>query len=390
VNKNRLVKGAIWVAGLLLPVFMAPLVGSQEAQPVSSFRPALPGYEYRFPRDFYSHDDFRIEWWYCTGHLEDAAGRSFGYQLTFFRVALDGKGKVDNPSQWKIDHIYFAHMTLSDIENEKFYFFERINRAGLGQAGAESDQLKIWNEDWSLTESDKAHHLKAREGEVAFDLKLTPSKPLVIHGRHGVSQKGEASGNASHYFTFTRMQTEGQVTLKGTTYRVKGLSWMDHEFSSNQLSDAQIGWDWFSVQLDNGTELMLYQIRKKNGAIEKNSSGTWVDADQRVFHSNRRTVGQPTVRRHIPCQLDSESPETRHPFKGDAGDGESGTAQPALDLHLLLGRQRERVGYCGGQTGNRQRLCRTGGLHPTPQTGITGIIYSSIKRLRHVTPPSAF
>jgi predicted secreted hydrolase len=277
-------KRAMGIGGLLLAMLMASPVGSQEAEPASSFRPALPGYEYRFPRDLYSHDNFRIEWWYYTGHLEEAAGRSFGYQLTFFRVALDGKDKVDNPSQWKIDHIYFAHMTLSDIENEKFYFFERINRAGLGQAGAESDQLKVWNEDWSLTESDEAHHLKAREGEMAFDLKLTSTKPLVIHGRDGVSQKGEAAGNASHYFTFTRMRTEGEVTLKGKTYQVKGLSWMDHEFSSNQLSDAQIGWDWFSVQLDNGTELMLYQIRKKNGAIEKNSSGTWVDADGRGSH----------------------------------------------------------------------------------------------------------
>ena len=284
MNKSSVLKGILWGAALLVLVFVAPPVVSQETEPASSFRPALPGYEYRFPRDFFSHDDFRIEWWYYTGHLEDDAGRSFGYQLTFFRVALDGKGKVRNASQWKINHIYFAHMTLSDIENENFYFFERINRAGLGQAGAESDQLKVWNEDWSLTESGQAHHLKAREGEVDFDLKLTPSKPLVIHGRDGVSQKGDASGNASHYFTYTRMQTEGQVTLKDKTYHVKGLSWMDHEFSSNQLSDAQIGWDWFSVQLDNGTELMLYQIRKKNGAIEKNSSGTWVTADGKGTH----------------------------------------------------------------------------------------------------------
>ncbi len=277
-------KGAIQIAGLLWLIFMALPVGSQEAEPVSSFRPALPGYEYRFPRDFYSHDEFRIEWWYYTGHLEDAAGRSFGYQLTFFRVALDGEGKVNNPSQWKIGHIYFAHMTLSDMENEKFYFFERINRAGLGQAGAESDQLKVWNEDWSLTQNGKAHHLKAREGEVAFDLKLTPSKPIVFQGRDGVIQMGEAAGNAWQYFSFTRMRTEGQVILKGKTYRVKGLSWMDHEFSSSQLNKEQIGWDWFSVQLDNDTELMLYQIRKKNGAIEKNSSGTWVDAGGRGTH----------------------------------------------------------------------------------------------------------
>jgi len=279
---NRVLKETIRTVSLLWLFFIASSVVAQEKEP--SFRPALPGYEYQFPLDFFSHDDFRIEWWYYTGHLEDAASRSFGYQLTFFRVALDEKGKVDNPSQWKIDHIYFAHMTLSDIENKKFYFFERINRAGLGQAGAESDQLKVWNEDWSLTGSGQANHLKAREGEVAFDLNLTPSKPLVIHGKDGVSQKGDTAGNASHYFTFPRMQTEGQVTLKGKTYQVKGLSWMDHEFSSNQLSDAQIGWDWFSVQLDNGTELMLYQIRKEDGAIEQNSSGTWVDMHGKGMH----------------------------------------------------------------------------------------------------------
>jgi predicted secreted hydrolase len=272
------------IAGLLLLIFFASPAVSQEKDSASSFRPALPGYEYQFPRDFFSHDDFRIEWWYYTGHLETDTGRSFGYQLTFFRVALDEKKKVNNPSRWKIDHIYFAHMTLSDIENEKFYFFERINRAGLGQAGAASDQFKVWNEDWSLEGKGQAHHLKAREGGVEFDLKLTPSKSLVIHGKDGVSQKGEASGNASHYFTFTRMRTEGQVTLQGQTYSVKGLSWMDHEFSSNQLDEEQIGWDWFSVQLDNNTELMIYQIRKKSGVIEENSSGTWVDADGKGTH----------------------------------------------------------------------------------------------------------
>ena len=269
---------------LWLILFTSPVV-SQEMKHESSFRPALPGYEYRFPRDYYSHDDFRIEWWYYTGHLKTDTGRPFGYQLTFFRVALDENNTLNNPSQWKIGHIYFAHMTLSDIENKKFYFFERINRAGLGQAGAASDQLKVWNEDWSLTEEGRGgHHLKAREGEVKIDLKLEPSKPLVIHGKDGVSQKGEASGNASHYFTFTRMATEGQVTLKGKSYPVKGLSWMDHEFSSNQLDETQIGWDWFSVQLDNGTELMIYQIRKKGGAIEKNSSGTWVDINGKGSH----------------------------------------------------------------------------------------------------------
>ena len=283
MNKKAM-KKIFGTGGLLGLILMASSVGSPAKDPAPSFRQALPGYEYQFPRDFYSHDDFRIEWWYYTGHLEDESGRSFGYQLTFFRVALEDGGKVDNASQWKIDQIYFAHMTLSDIESEKFYFFERINRAGLGQAGAASDQLQVWNENWSLTQNGEAHHLQAQEGEVGYDLKLTPAKPMVIHGKDGVSRKGDAPGNASHYFSYTRMQTEGRVTLKGTTYKVKGTSWMDREFSSSPLNRPQIGWDWFSVQLDNGAELMLYQIRRQGGGIEKKSSGTWVPEEGKAKH----------------------------------------------------------------------------------------------------------
>lgn len=294
--------------GLLGLILMASPAGSPAKDPAPTFRQALPGYEYQFPRDFYSHDDFRIEWWYYTGHLEDESGRSFGYQLTFFRVALEDGGKVDNASQWKIDQIYFAHMTLSDIESEKFYFFERINRAGLGQAGAASDQLHVWNENWSLTRNGAVHHLQAQEGEVGYDLKLTPAKPLVIHGKDGVSQKGDAEGNASHYFSYTRMQTEGQVTLQGKTYKVKGTSWMDREFSSSSLNRQQIGWDWFSVQLDNGAELMLYQIRRQGGGIEKKSSGTWVPEEGNVKHL---VLSEFTI--HSERQWTSEHSGTEYP-----------------------------------------------------------------------------
>ncbi len=284
MNKRTLMQRTAWLSGVLCLILMTSPGVSQDKENPQPFRPALPGYQYQFPRDFYSHDDFRIEWWYYTGHLEDGDGRAFGYQLTFFRVGLEESGHRENPSRWDIDHIYFAHMTLSDIENGKFYFFERINRAGLGQAGAASDRLRVWNEDWSLTQSGKTHHLKAREGGIEFDLQLTPSKKLVFHGQDGVSRKGEAVGNASHYFSYTRMQTQGQMTLQGKTYQVTGQSWMDHEFSSSQLNEEQVGWDWFSVQLDNRTELMLYHIRKQNGAIEKFSSGTWVDSDGVAKH----------------------------------------------------------------------------------------------------------
>ena len=249
------------------------------------FRQALPGYAYQFPRDMYSHDDFRIEWWYYTGNLEETAtARPFGYQLTFFRMVLDGSGKNPNPSKWNMGHIYFAHMTLTDVDGEKFHFFERINRKGMGNAGAHSRRLMVWNEDWFLTDMDDAHWLKAVESGTGFDLKLTPEKKIVIHGTDGISRKGRKEGNASHYFSYTRMNTSGTVFVQGKAYKVRGTSWMDREYSSDQLNDELAGWDWFSLKLDDRTELMLYQLRRKTGGADPFSSGTLVSGDGTSRH----------------------------------------------------------------------------------------------------------
>lgn len=254
------------------------------AEPEPPYRQALPGYTYQFPRDFFAHEEFQIEWWYYTGHLADADGRSFGYQLTFFRVGLANDSEKINPSKWRVGQIYFAHLTVSDLADQKFYFFERINRKGLGLAGADKDRLHVWNEDWTLTANNRVHHLKAQQAGVGLDLQLQPLKKLVIHGQNGVSQKGGQPGNASHYISHTRMQTRGTLYLKGKKYEVTGTSWMDHEFSSNQLNSEQVGWDWFSVQLDNGAEIMLYLIRLKDGSVEPYSSGSLVRADGSQEH----------------------------------------------------------------------------------------------------------
>ena len=208
-----------------------------------AFSQVLPGYVYRFPEDFYSHDDFRVEWWYYTGNLEEVGtSRSFGYQLTFFRVALDAMDDNPNPSKWKVGHIYFAHMALTDIAGEKFYYFERINRKGIGNAGADSQRLMVWNEDWSLEGKDEKYLLEAVESGTGIKLQLSPEKKLVIHGRNGISKKGSEVGNASHYFSYTRMKTSGAVFVGGKSYKVFGTSWMDHEYSSNQLNDELSGW----------------------------------------------------------------------------------------------------------------------------------------------------
>ena len=248
------------------------------------FQEALPGYSYQFPRDDFSHNEFRVEWWYYTGNLENQTGRQFGYQLTFFRVGLEGDKPVNNPSKWKIDHIYFSHMTVSDIQNKEFHFFERINRKGIKNAGAETDTFKIWNSDWSLTGNGNIQKLKALENGTGLDLSLTPIKKRVFHGKNGISIKGSDEGNASHYFSFTRMKTQGNVFIKGEKFKVTGSSWMDREFSSNPLNPSLVGWDWFSLKLDNQTEIMLYQLRTKDGTIDPHSSGTFIAADQNYHH----------------------------------------------------------------------------------------------------------
>ena len=249
------------------------------------FSQALPGYTYQFPRDFYSHDDFRIEWWYYTGNLEEVGtSRPFGYQLTFFRVALDTVDSNPESSKWKVSHIYFAHMTLTDIKGEEFHYFERINRKGIGNAGADSERLMVWNEDWFLKSEEEKHLLEAVESGTGLKLRLVPMKQLVFHGENGISKKGSGVGNASHYFSYTRMKTSGTILIGGKTYKVLGTSWMDHEYSSNQLNDELSGWDWFSLKLDNQTELMLYQLRLKTGGVDSLSSGTLVSADGMARH----------------------------------------------------------------------------------------------------------
>ncbi len=243
---------------------------------VSDYRQALPGYTFMFPRDHYSHDDYRTEWWYYTGHLRTAGGDEYGYQVTFFRSGI-AEARA-NPSRWAAKNLYLAHFAVSDIQRKKFSYFERVGRAALGQAGASEQALHVWIGDWALTGDGTTQRLQAKDGNFAVDLTLVSLKPPVIHGEKGISQKGTGKGNASHYYSLTRLKTEGKLTVSGETFPVSGLSWMDHEFGSTQLLPDQVGWDWFSVQLDDSTELMLYIIRKSDGRPDPYSAGTFVDA----------------------------------------------------------------------------------------------------------------
>jgi predicted secreted hydrolase len=244
----------------------------------------LPGYVFQFPRDHFSHPSFQIEWWYYTGNLQTSQGRAFGFELTFFRLGA-GDESTTEPEKitaWDLDDVYLAHFTISDLAGEQFHKTERLNRAGPGLAGAALDQARIWNGNWEARWLDPyaslgRQRLRAVSEEFSLELDLTPVKPAVIHGKDGISRKAAGPGRASHYISFTRLTAAGTISLSGKQFAVQGLAWMDHEFSTDSMGPDQAGWDWMSIQLDNGEELMLYRMRRKDGSADPASSGTFVD-----------------------------------------------------------------------------------------------------------------
>jgi predicted secreted hydrolase len=234
-----------------------------------------------FPEDLGAHPDFRTEWWYYTGNLQTPEGRPFGFELTVFRVGLlPPTVSLPKDSEWYERSVYFAHFAVSDIASEKFHAFERYARSGPGLAGAQSEPYRVWLEDWSIVElASGAYQLQASQGEVALELILTDEMGIVLHGENGYSRKGEDVTNASYYYSQPRLRAEGSVQVDGIRYPVSGLAWKDHEFSTSVLDKDQIGWDWFSLQFEDGPALMLFQLRERGGGVSTSSSGTFVATD---------------------------------------------------------------------------------------------------------------
>ncbi len=249
------------------------------------FMKALPGWKYEFPRDHFAHPEFQTEWWYYTGNLASAQGRRFGFELTFFRQALEKVMK--RTSVWATRDAWMAHLALSDIEGKRFLHAERLNRTGPGIAGVDAERQRIWNGNWLCSLTPERHRLEAVDSRFGFSLDLKPAKPPVIHGKRGLSQKGPLVGQASHYISFTRLATSGEIRLGTERFAVEGDSWMDHEIFSSELDADLAGWDWFSIQLEDATELMLYRLRRKDGKTSEFSAGTFVDEEGGGLHLAR-------------------------------------------------------------------------------------------------------
>lgn len=236
-----------------------------------------------FPRDHGPHPEYRHEWWYLTGNLAVRDGREFGYQITFFRFAISPR-EAKSPSAWSTNQVYMAHVALTDVQKQRFHNFERFSRGALGLAGAQSTPFRLWIDDWDVLGTESLFPLQVRIAEDAISLKLRldSRKPIVLQGDRGYSRKGDAAGNASHYYSFTRLQTTGEITVDGATHQVIGESWLDREWGSSALSADFVGWDWFSLQLDDGRELMFFHLRHADGSVDLLSHGSLVAADGQV------------------------------------------------------------------------------------------------------------
>jgi predicted secreted hydrolase len=244
-----------------------------------------PDYRVKFPQDFYYRKDYKVQWWYFTGHLFDEGGREFGYELTFFVVNVQ---KRDYKSQFGVNNVYISHFAISDVLEKKFYFSDKTDSGAYDFAGAKDNQLKVWVGKNTLEGTLEKMHIKASVEDEALDLVLIPTKPVVLNGENGYSRKSEESPLiVSVYFSNSSLKTEGRLKIGNKVFNVKGKSWFDREISSRGLWKNQTGWDWFAIQLDDKREVMLYILRNKDGSIDRYSSGTFIYHDGKYRHISK-------------------------------------------------------------------------------------------------------
>ena len=250
-----------WLAGLLAaPATAAPVTGHRS--PVTPFAKVVPGYKMRFPHDEGSHPDFRLEWWYITGWLEDA-GKPLGFQITFFRARPELT--QENPSAFAPRQILIAHAALSDPARGRLLHAQHAARAGFGLAGAEPGPTQVWIDDWRLHQEAGSYRARIPAQEFSLDLTFTTTQPPLKHGRDGFSRKGPDPGSASYYYSLPHLTARGTLTRGGEHLGVAGIAWLDHEWSSQYLEKDATGWDWIGINLEDGSALMAFRMRDQQG-----------------------------------------------------------------------------------------------------------------------------
>ncbi|MCZ6872313.1 MAG: carotenoid 1,2-hydratase [bacterium] len=314
------------------------VVFSSSATNDTKWKVAQKDYVWSFPADHWARHGYKTEWWYFTGHLQADDGQRFGYQFTFFRIGISPT-KPTAASNWAARDLIMGHATIGDLAKQKHHFSEVFYRAVplLGGFGAYPDPLIAWSQapagtdgKWRLSWNGEAFDFEMIDAAQGFSFSLStrPLKPLIFQGPNGFSRKGTSATTetpaASHYYSFTRLHTTGRVSLAGKTWSVTGQSWMDKEFGSNQLAAHQVGWDWFSLQLNDGREIMLYLLRDKNGSVDF-ASATLVQPDGQTQYLGRQAFT-------IQVQERWRSPTTssKYPSRWTVS-----IAQAALELEIV-------------------------------------------------------
>jgi predicted secreted hydrolase len=282
-----------------------PVAASPAGSPSGSgFAAALAPRRFEFPRDHGPHPDFRQEWWYVTGNLEAADGERFGFELTFFRVALVPPSTVRSAapaavsaapasagSAWRAREIYMAHFAVTDVARKRFRFEQKLSRAALALAGAQAEPLRVWLDDWALEASGGSWQLHAAQPGYSIDLVLELQSAPVLNGEAGLSRKSDRAADATYYYSIPRLGVRGRLLRDGRAIEVRGLGWLDREWGSGGLGPSEVGWDWFGLQLADGSTLMFYALRDRDGRREPHSAGTWMAPDGNVRALTDADVG---------------------------------------------------------------------------------------------------
>ncbi len=269
----------------LAVLFAGPVLGQDDQ---ADFRSITGPCHLQFPADHGAHPGFRTEWWYYTGNLAASNGERFGFQLTFFRRQLRPDGAVrDWPapaSAWRTNQIFLAHAALTDLARKQHFMAEKVSRESLGMAGAvtRGRETRIFLQQWAAAITPQGHTLIMTDPAFGLTLNLVPTKGPVAHGASGYSRKGDRPEQASCYYSFPRLDVSGRVRVGTTAFAVTGQGWMDHEYSTAPLAEGVAGWDWFSIQLDDGRELMLYFLRRADGGWQDVSGGSLIDGQGHV------------------------------------------------------------------------------------------------------------
>jgi predicted secreted hydrolase len=310
------------------------LLAASPVRAQESFRHATAPRAWEFPRDHGSHPDYAMEWWYFTGSLFDADGARFGYELTFFRVALrPDLPEVADRSPMRARDLVMAHFTITDVAQKRFHQTECMQRAAAGLAGARAESLDVWIGDWSARAApDGRVHLQADAEDMGLDLWLQASRPPVLHGDGGLSWKDVEHAEASYYYSRPRMHSVGSLRLGEKSRAVSGSTWMDHEFFTGPTPSAGLGWDWFSARLDDGRDLMLYRVRREGQpptifgtAVGDGQAVRALDTTGIEFHSTR-TWKSPRTGASYPVEWEVELP----------AEALRMTVRPALDDQEVL------------------------------------------------------